>query len=981
MLNDTLKSLLFILFFVSVPNLNAKTLSYRHFSVEDGLPSSEVYDVLEDDQGFMWFATDRGAVRFDGYEFEVFNTDKGLPDNVVLSLFKDYKGRIWFAGYSGKLSYFENDEVSIYPYNYIISEQVHSPLTMSIYLDSNDCLHLGYFSEGYLKIYNNGKFKLNQKKPDHIFNLVKVENTLLNFRTVHMASSCELKLRILRNDVDYYYNIEKATPNFLPISHVSKILSDGTFYFSIGKTLYCSNGKIINIIYTGEEKISVITANKHTLMIGSYKDGYMLLNRNSNHSVFFHDLTAYSVSKVFEAEDGGIWVATLENGIFYSSARSIISLNQMDGLCASEVYELAGDNESLVVSDLAGSVSILDINTLKLNTNFLVDFTAIHLIHNPFNNKIYLSSSHKIQSVNNKIKNWNVSTFVPFCFIEEDIFFGVSLAQKGLAFGEHDNFKFTRYNTNHDLVYQANLQNAYYSISNRLLLGCKDGLRELIHPSPEDSVYYLKNWGEANSLFKTRIIEITDYPGFDFIAATRGEGLLFVRNNIPYAFKMKQGLLSNQITSIFVDDELSIWIGSSEGLSILKKTGELINLSIKDGLISNEVTDIYVNEKNAFIGTKKGLTVLDKDEIKKHINDIPVLFRSIKNQHDVEIKMHDGKLDVAYKEPIISLSYAGIHFPSMGRISYRYRLNANENWLYTKNHELLLTNLPSGKYELEIYASNDNTNWSSVPARLSINIAYPFWQTWAFIIIMIFAGMITLYLIYRLIIRRIRNKEKIKRQIQNLRFEALSAQMNPHFMFNSLNSIQNFIMNNDRKSSTRYLSKFAKLMRNTLEHSKLKHITLSEEIETLSLYLELESLRFDHLIKYTINISDELNPNRIIFPALLIQPMVENAILHGLRPRKTGGKIDVFFERKDSSLIISVSDDGVGRNYKDKAENHHQSSGTKLTIERISLFAKEHNSRFSFNITDRKNNNSNSGTTVHITIPYIITHENKNHNY
>lgn len=152
----------------------------------------------------------------------------------------------------------------------------------------------------------------------------------------------------------------------------------------------------------------------------------------------------------------------------------------------------------------------------------------------------------------------------------------------------------------------------------------------------------------------------------------------------------------------------------------------------------------------------------------------------------------------------------------MGNISYRFRLNPSENWQYRTQNSLLLSNLPSGEYHLEIYASNDGRNWSSKPAYFLINVAFPFWRTWLFIASAILVGLLLIYGLYRLSINRIKNAEKIKRQIQNLRFEALSAQMNPHFMFNSLNSIQHFIIDNDRKASVRYLSKFAKLMRKPL---------------------------------------------------------------------------------------------------------------------------------------------------------------------
>jgi ligand-binding sensor domain-containing protein len=153
-----------------------------------------------------------------------------------------------------------------------------------------------------------------------------------------------------------------------------------------------------------------------------------------------------------------------------------------------------------------------------------------------------------------------------------------------------------------------------------------------------------------------------DYSNFDFIAATRGEELIFVKNDVPFAFKKKHGLLSDQLTSIFVDSSHTIWIGSSEGLSILSPNKGIINLTIEDGLISNEVTAIFVNETHAYIGTKKGLTVLDKNKINRKLADIPFIFRSITKDEKTYVVNRNDEIQLKYKEPILNIKFAGIYY-------------------------------------------------------------------------------------------------------------------------------------------------------------------------------------------------------------------------------------------------------------------------------------------------------------------------------
>ena len=213
--------------------------------------------------------------------------------------------------------------------------------------------------------------------------------------------------------------------------------------------------------------------------------------------------------------------------------------------------------------------------------------------------------------------------------------------------------------------------------------------------------------------------------------------------------------------------------------------------------------------------------------------------------------------------------------------------------------------------------------------------------------------------------------------------QALRAQMNPHFMFNSLNSINNFILKNDPENASGYLTKFSRLMRLILDNSRSEWVLLENELKALELYIELESVRFDRSFDYAIEVTKDISLETVLIPPLIIQPYVENAIWHGLLHRKIpGGRLDIRLWRKEDKLYIEIEDNGVGRDeakrLKSKTATIQKSHGMKITAERIDIVNKVYNVNTGVTITDLKNDTgTQNGTAVLITLKYK-THESHN---
>jgi LytS/YehU family sensor histidine kinase len=216
---------------------------------------------------------------------------------------------------------------------------------------------------------------------------------------------------------------------------------------------------------------------------------------------------------------------------------------------------------------------------------------------------------------------------------------------------------------------------------------------------------------------------------------------------------------------------------------------------------------------------------------------------------------------------------------------------------------------------------------------------------------------------------------EFENKIAETEMTALRAQMNPHFIFNCLNSIKLYTLENDSQTASEYLTKFSQLIRLVLENSRSEKVSLQKELETLRLYIDLEAMRFKNKVKYQINIAPHIDQQYIEIPPLLIQPYVENAIWHGLMHKAEGGNITIDISQPEEYLLhIEITDDGIGRamamEHKSKSATRQKSFGLKMTSERLDAINHIYNIKTEVQIIDLKDAAGNSnGTKVIIEIP------------
>jgi ligand-binding sensor domain-containing protein len=422
-------------------------------------------------------------------------------------------------------------------------------------------------------------------------------------------------------------------------------------------------------------------------------------------------------------------------------------------------------------------------------------------------------------------------------------------------------------------------------------------------------------------------------------------------------FSEKNGLANAGVGQLLVDDKDRIWMSTSGGISMLNESRTLFtHYDPADGLQGREFGRTAAKTHDGYLcyGGRNGFNIFHPDSLR--INNFlpPVILRRIMI-FDEALKMDSSftdlkKLKLSYKQNFFSLEFAALNYDHPEKNQYDYQLiNFDKKVVHNgTNRVISYTNVPPGNYTLKVTASNNDDVWNTAGFELELIIIPPFWATWWFktLMVLLLAGSILLF--FRLRENRIRKEEArqtaINKQIAEIRMTALRGQMNPHFIFNSLNSIQHFITTREKEDALNYLSKFSKLIRKILENSRENTVSISNELQLLELYIQLEQLRFSNKFDYHISIDEKIDKENTEIPPLLIQPYIENAILHGLINKNEKGDLWLSLERSNGLLICKIEDNGIGRARAQEIEqgkvSRHKSLGIKVTEERISgLFA------------------------------------------
>ena len=361
-----------------------------------------------------------------------------------------------------------------------------------------------------------------------------------------------------------------------------------------------------------------------------------------------------------------------------------------------------------------------------------------------------------------------------------------------------------------------------------------------------------------------------------------------------------------------------------------------------------------------------------------YLSGIKVLQEPLETETPVHLLK---KLALQPKENFFSLDFSSIGFTRGEDNQFKYRLkNFDDKWSDPDQRRFAnFTNVPPGEYVFELQVANNEGLWNEEIFSLPIYIATPWWKAPWFWPLMVLVLLGLAYSVYKWRIGQVRKEERLRseyeRKLAHMEMSALRAQMNPHFIFNSLNSIEYFIIQNEQEKASDYLNRFSRLIRLILQNSKNTVVPLKDDLEALKLYIEIESMRFDNLFDYEVRVEEGLELEKVLVPPMLIQPYVENSIWHGLMQKKDEqGKIDLTLRKNNGTLICLIEDNGIGREaalqLKSKSGTRKKSYGMKITSDRLDALNQLASSKASVKIFDLTNPQGEpSGTRVELVIP------------
>ncbi|MNJ86594.1 Sensor histidine kinase YpdA [compost metagenome] len=929
--------------------------NYDHFGIENGIPSSETYQVHQDRSGLLWILTDRGVVRYDGFRFEIFTIESGLSDNVNFRIVEDAQGGVWFVGLNGLLSVYKGGEMHPYKYNHILKKifSIGRNVMTSFYVREDNSVVYGITKKKVVSISDHGKVTdlLKDYKANHVY----------VFEHNNKFVICDYSMTLEEIPVIFNRQGKSRLIGIMPYGGTVRMKKYHGDYFAM------SNRKL-HVFYSGqfhllpsEQEVISLDSDAEFLYVGYYKNGMKKFRFNSKTKELVlvqHYLPDYSISSVCKDKNGGLWMTTLEKGVFVLYDEAFTQLSIGGSPVDEEIRYVVGNKDKVVVTHYVGKWQQL---------------------YPPYLLKNY-----------GKTLDWN--TLVPF--------------RNGFVFQKNqldwsdwpevdDSYEFAPHHVNETSVFGIkNDARAIEMVSgkSREVFDLKPihkhrlaGIYLLFHLVPHKKVFFLLNQGvfvfdltasrakgNYKLILQKRISQIKYSKEWGLLAYSNLEGLYHIDTETEKVSRFAPEVnLGKQILSIFFDEKSRLWVASEKGLHLLEKKEGKVSAKLflnRDLLSSREITCMYSYDNLLYLATKFGVQKIDFLKVKKQRSKNPIkllCIRAFANN-----KLLEDKNVYSSKTDLIRISLANADLCK--RNIYRYRFRNDQTWTKSDKGEITLNDPADGKYNLEVAYLNLRNEWSEPKHLLRFEVERVIFLRWYFILIYIALVGILFYVVLRYTVRAVNRKNQLLNRMVELERMALAAQMNPHFIFNSLNSIHSFLLYEENENAEKYLLRFAKLIRQTLANSRKSYITIEEEYETLKNYILLEKMRFKNTFDFTIDCDLRQLPIHACIPPMLIQPYVENAILHGLVKRPEGGQLLLKFYLEDEVLKVLIEDNGIGysESKKEKGDSKHKSYGTQITEERLKSLQGKNNSAYTVSITNAGASDPEfPGTRVIVTIP------------
>lgn len=987
-----IKLMLFtILCVLGLAPLSAQTPSYYHYTTTNGLASSTVFEIIQDKDGFIWFATLNGLSRFDGNQFLTYRANDGLNSNAIISIAEGKQGELYVGNYEKGINVIKNGQINTFCDSFEGKSFFISYLLSDI-SNTGKLKLFAYSPSTNIYVFNDTK---SESQADYALNvnphqIIKIEK-LPNNEIVALTSGGMLTLKndaFTRSQIKglpdtSIYCLSRNTDSSYCIGTNAMIykIKDNRILKQYKINLFKDNNNVIKILIDRNNNIWFSIMNKGFFLITAGSDKIIDVGKKIG-------LEQTLVNNYLEDIEGNIWLSTYGKGVFCLNNLFLKSFNEKDGLSNNSVYSIVKiGSDKLLVGTFNGvnlyengSFDQIKSNSERTLTEYIYDIQV-------FKGDIYVCGAFgKSEVIDVSYKGLNLFMFTQpsFCltrdglhllgtgsnsvYIKKDI--KKKPARESMFFVFGDTMTINRINE----ILEDSRKNIW--------IGTRLGLCKATHLTDKKGNTTPKKFFYPNiPVLNARINAIYEDKTHNiWFAGEKGIASYNLQNDSITGFENILGHDLSSSTSVVKDNRNRIWIGNMKGLYVYDGKS-IVFLNSQTGLSSDEVLSLFYDDKLniLYVGTSNGISLLDVSLFDSYA-PIPPKTMIIRVIAGDSICTSFNNLVFTPQQHDVTIYFRALSFSSPGNVKYKYQLN-NE-WHETANDFLAFTSLTYGKYELLIMAKAQNTDWGE-PVNLTFEIEPRFketiWYKLGIISIVVFFAISVVSWNLRRKNNKIREEFLLSEKINELKHQALSAMMNPHFISNALNSMQYLVNSQQYEAANDYIAMMAKLMRKNLDTAGSGFILLSEEILRLKLYLDLEKLRFQDNFSYEIITGSHVDINTIMIPNMIIQPFVENSIWHGILNSGMKGQVIVSFLFEEvkvesltgRSLIIKITDNGLGINAaRLHKKEDHISKGIQIIEERLKLLSTKMQLPQPILFEDLSNQGGrNQGTEVIISLP------------
>ena len=911
-------------------NVYAQQPAYTYYTLHEGLPSNDIYNCVEDKKGFLWLATENGLSKFDGKNFKNYSTAQGLPDNDILNVLTDSAGTVWVLPFQRTPAYYDEKT------DRFINSQTDKELSKILFANVNMCNALQ--GGGIAFCNNKGEVFIYKNKKTTQY---KFAHNLKFYTTRVIALPNQKYLFIAGDSCRLIQNDKIISREFMGRKVSKSAFANNNLYFAdstkLVKIKILPNGSmgdkieidlpfvISTLNFTGKQ-IAISSANGNIYLADTATLTF------SQQAFSFNSMPRY----VNEDKAGNTWICTKENGIVRYQQKGILSISNpafkrnFNSISFLNNEVVAGTNDGQVfIYKGPYDHKIIFLKGEKDYTNWIREIIES-------NSAVLIGSEGGLFAIdkNYKLKNFqkNIANKDVILISDSIIFTGNSGQVTRVNIITLKNTDSLRIRTT--ALQASSPQNVY--------IGSNTGLYKW------ENLKNLKNFGNNYSLLSTRVSSLA-YNKKDEIlwAGLATDSLVALFNDKPIAvIPLGAKLPGNNCRALYSEKKGELWVGTNLALARVNYSREGFKLRYKisvfttaDGIAGKQINDIIERNDTVYVATTSGISMIPSSLYFSTI-DIPVYVTGVKLNNADTILQNEYNLN--YKQKNISITFSSADLGSTTERIYEYKIN-NGAWITTQTENITLQQLAPGNYKIQIRAIKRDGTASAKVTEVLFKISTPFWKSIVFyILLFVVAVAATFYFTQRRSsIKRERSVEKLltEKKLSDLELKALKAQINPHFVFNCLNSIK-FLNHQKRFEETEmYLDKFSYLLRKTLDYSGLQKITLQDELLYSKNYLELEKLRLGNKMMYEIIIDKNIDAEQILVPPVLMQPYLENAIKHGIRHLNgKQGKIVIAIIKQDDKIVCSITDNGVGIKTKKINNTSHQSHGLNLQQRRADLY-------------------------------------------